>query len=275
MISMIFRKFGAEMLALLLMTLSLFSVEPAAGQADSSWSFGADVKTGFGNAGHILSAPLRFSGEDWLITSAVVGGTALCFAVDEPARTYMQEHQSGFGDAVNSFGQQYGSGLNAMLLSGALYAGGAAAGNAGLRETGMMTFESVAIAGSVGLVLKVVIGRSRPYADEGAFRFSGFEFQDPFVSMPSGHTIVAFAMSSTLAARLRSLPATIGLYSLATLTAASRVYADQHWVSDTVLGAAIGTAVGLAVVDLHKESDSGTSFRFMPTPQGLAVGMTF
>ena len=36
--------------------------------------------------------------------------------------------------------------------------------------------------------------------------------------------------------------ATVGLYTLATATGLSRVYDNQHWVSDVFLGAAVGIA---------------------------------
>src|SRR5262249_54046522 len=153
----------------------------------------------------------------WLTTAAVAGGTALCFAIDEPVRTYMVDHQSSFGDGINSFGQAYGSAVNALIFSGALYAGGAITGNSGVRSTGLMTLESVAIAGGLGVMIKIALGRSRPYTGDGAFKFGWFESQDAFLSMPSGHAIVAFAASSVLAARINYLPATIGLYTMAAL----------------------------------------------------------
>src|SRR5262249_16009269 len=98
----------------------------------SSWSPGNDAETIFHDAGRIITAPARFSSEEWLTTAAVAGGTALCFAIDEPVRTYMVDHQSSFGDGINSFGQAYGSAVNALIFSGALYAGGAITGNSGV-----------------------------------------------------------------------------------------------------------------------------------------------
>ena len=63
-------------------------------------------------------------------------------------------------------------------------------------------------------------------------------------AMPSGHTAAAFALATTLGdATGRTLPR-IGLYALATGTAAGRVIGQRHWLSDVVAGAAIGVLAG-------------------------------
>jgi uncharacterized protein YcfJ len=84
---------------------------------------------------------------------------------------------------------------------------------------------------------------------------------------------VAFALSTVLAGRIRSTPATVGLYTIAALTASARVYTDEHWVSDTFLGAAIGTVVGNAV--LHQEETESMGLRLTPLPAGLRVEVIF
>ncbi len=62
--------------------------------------------------------------------------------------------------------------------------------------------------------------------------------------MPSGHSTVAFAVSSVLANRINNTFASIGLYTLAGITALSRVYHDEHWASDVLLGSAVGYFIG-------------------------------
>jgi len=70
-------------------------------------------------------------------------------------------------------------------------------------------------------------------------------------SFPSGHTIAAFTTSSVLAATIKNTYASIALYSLAGLTAYQRIYSNNHWFSDTVLAAIIGTVVGNALVRIN------------------------
>lgn len=264
----------------LFLFISAYNITHVIAQQDSSKSFSViiagDAESAIHDAGEIITAPLHFSDQDWLNSAFVLGGTALSFTTDHSVRSFMQRQQSIVGDDLANVGGQYGSGLNAVLFSGGLYTVGLLAKNNSLRTTGVMTFESVAIAGGLCLTLKFLTGRSRPYAEEGSFKFRGLQTDDAHVSFPSGHTTVAFALSSVLAGRMHNTAISIALYSLATLTAVSRIYEDEHWFSDTVLGAAIGTTVGLTVVHLHSSDDNKeTSFRLVPKVQGIGVALAF
>jgi membrane-associated phospholipid phosphatase len=148
--------------------------------------------------------------------------------------------------------------------------------NSSVRVTGRMTFEALLFSGATTLVLKSVIGRSRPYTNEGTHKFNWFQFvNNDNQSLPSGHTTVAFAVSSVLAARIQNVFATIGLYGLAALTAGARIYEDQHWLSDTFLGAAIGGFIGNAVAHLHDgDTSGGTFWNLTPTISPNLNGMT-
>jgi membrane-associated phospholipid phosphatase len=60
--------------------------------------------------------------------------------------------------------------------------------------------------------------------------------------MWSGHSALAFAFATSLSQEIHRTWATVGLYALATGTAWSRVYDDEHWTSDVLVGAAVGIA---------------------------------
>ena len=64
-------------------------------------------------------------------------------------------------------------------------------------------------------------------------------------------------------------------YMLASYVAISRLPAKRHWLSDTFLGAAIGTACGYAVVHLHDAEGDGEAFNLIPTPTGLTAVWVF
>ena len=198
-----------------------------------------DVETIWRDAGSIFLSPLHFDGKAWLTTGTVVGGTTMLISLDESARSLAMRNQSSTGDNLFEFGKQYGREIYGLALSGGLYFGGLAFRDRDVRQTGIMVFESIAFAGITTTVIKNLAGRSRPYLEEGPTRFRGFQFANEHESLPSGHSTVAFSVSSVLAGRIKNAYATIALYSLATLTAFSRVYHDEHWFSDTFLGAAI------------------------------------
>lgn len=71
-------------------------------------------------------------------------------------------------------------------------------------------------------------------------------------SFPSGHASTSFACAVVLAAATRSRCTRVLLIALATLIALSRVYAGVHYPLDVIGGAALGTAIGLALVALAR-----------------------
>jgi membrane-associated phospholipid phosphatase len=139
-----------------------------------------------------------------------------------------------------------------------------------------MLMESLLWTGVVTTVIKYTFGRARPYMNEGNVRFHGIQFSDKYLSFPSGHAAVAFTLSSVLSERINNTAASIGLYTLAGLTGAARIYHDQHWLSDVFLGAVIGTSVGTAVAhDDDEKSSSHCSTRIFLTPNGFGFALEF
>lgn len=83
-----------------------------------------------------------------------------------------------------------------------------------------------------------------------------------------GHTSTAFTIATVLSEQIDNTYASIALYSLASLTAYQRVYADAHWFSDTFLGAVLGTFIGLKITSLHeKHREINRSLRLGIYPQ--------
>ncbi|HLX11475.1 MAG TPA: phosphatase PAP2 family protein [Bacteroidota bacterium] len=229
----------------------------------------------FGDAATVFTAPLHFGEKEWIETGAILGGTALLFAADEHVRTIAQRNQGTFGDNFFQIGTRYGTPWYGAGLSGVLYAGGLATSNRKLETAGIALFESLTFAGAVTTVLKTVAGRSRPYTNDGAFKYNLFQTKDEHLSFPSGHATVAFAVSSVLAEELHNTYASIGLYSLGAITMASRIYYDEHWISDTFLGAAIGTTIGITVAHLHDGESGESKVSVAPTTSGVAVVWRF
>ena len=114
-------------------------------------------------------------------------------------------------------------------------------------------------AGATTYLLKMAIGRARPYTDEGSRSFHPFSnlfFKQDYQSLPGGHTTVAFVLSTVLSRNAKSVWLKGLAYLPAVLTFVSRIYQDQHWTSDCVLGGALGYFIATWVVDLHEQNDS-------------------
>ena len=206
-----------------------------------------------------VQSPFHFGSKDFLTTGIITGVTALAFTLDNPIRNAMKKNHSSTMDNLTNAGEKLGAAQYGLALSGALYLSGQIVQEPGLRKTGLMLAEALFLNGITTGVLKVVIGRSRPYGSDGNTDFDFFRLDDEDNSLPSGHTSTAFTIATVLSQRIDNTYATIALYSFAGLTAVQRIYADKHWFSDVILGAAIGTIVGLKVVNLNSEYDDQES----------------
>jgi membrane-associated phospholipid phosphatase len=105
--------------------------------------------------------------------------------------------------------------------------------------------------------IKITAGRARPrISPDNARNFQPFHGlgNDDYKSFPSGHTTIAFTFASAVASETqRWWPGSrwiLGplLYSSAVLTGVSRIYNNEHWASDVMAGAALGTFTGVKVV---------------------------
>lgn len=106
----------------------------------------------------------------------------------------------------------------------------------------------------------------------------GFRKGASYSSFPSGHTTVAFALASTVAAETSRLrPGSTWLvaplvYGSATLVGVSRLYHDDHWASDVTLAAGIGTLSGLKVVRYHHARPGNRLDRWLLSTSVASLG---
>jgi hypothetical protein len=210
-----------------------------------------DIGTSIADACALAVGPSQWTDGSLLVGALAVGAVGGAFALDNDVRNFVLAHTSAEGNRYLLPWQDYGNGLYAGCGAGALYCSGLALSNDWLAETGRSALTALALTGIATTVLKVAVGRARPYTNEGPHRFSFFQFADSLWSFPSGHAATAFTLSAVLAARIDNGYVAIPLYGIAAMTAVARVYGNQHWTSDVVTGALIGTAIGHCIGSRH------------------------
>ena len=122
---------------------------------------------------------------------------------------------------------------------------------------------------------KFATGRLRP--DAWSKGGTG-DTADSRMSFWGGHSMLAFSVAagSTQVARLRGRPGWKWLAAVtfagAAATAYLRVAADRHWLTDVVVGAGVGTAVGLwtPLLVLHPAGER-SAVTLVPAPGGFAL----
>jgi len=202
-----------------------------------------------------LKQPTNWEGEDWLKLGIISAGTFLLIqTVDQQVRDAAKKDQRYFKSIPIEFGRIWGEGYTPILLSAGFSLHSALANDIRTSKVAFEIGQATLYSGAVIFLLKTAFGRSRPYTDEGITSFSPFTtiFSGHNKSLPSGHSAVAFVLSTVLS-RNANTDFLKGLaYLPAALTLISRVYQDHHWVSDTFLGAVLGYLIATWVVDQHK-----------------------
>lgn len=110
-----------------------------------------------------------------------------------------------------------------------------------------------AVAGLAGELLKLLLRRERPYALEGQYSFRPFDertFSSSGLALPSTHAVVAFGAAAILS---RIFPRAWPVWwTLAWGCALTRVAAGRHFLSDVVVAAVVGWAIGAAAWSLYR-----------------------
>jgi membrane-associated phospholipid phosphatase len=177
----------------------------------------------------------------WYEPVIAAAGVSVFFLVDNPVRSYMLDNQTTTKDDVASAFKKVGEPEVWALVPAVMIGTGLALKKPGLTRSGLRAVTSAALAGGVTAVLKFAFGRERPNVEGSEpLDFEPFESVSDDASFPSGHTSSAFGFAASLAEDVHPLWAKIGLYTLATGTAWSRVYNNQHWTSDVIAGAIVG-----------------------------------
>ncbi len=211
----------------------------------------------------IAISPYRWNKYQWIAFSGVTVATALLFTQDAYIQKVVQKNQNPFMDNAAKYGlERLGSGLYTLPALGLLYGVGAILKNDKARYTALKGFEAYVLGFVSAQVLKQLTHRHRPYQDDppnpflwdgplGMFSKGAFH---PFSnsSFPSGHSTVVFAIATVVATSYtRTVWVPIVCYTFAGLTAASRVYQNDHWFSDVFAGAALGFAIGRTIMNNH------------------------
>jgi hypothetical protein len=197
--------------------------------------------------------PTKWVGKDWLKLGIATAATIAVMPFDEKITNSTQGQQRYYTSAPIEGGRIYGEWYSIGGVAGAFAIYGLIAHDTGAKKISIELLQAGLYSEFVTTVLKIAIGRARPVSTESAFTYHPFTFTDyNFHSMPSGHTTSAFALSTVMSRHAHTTGLKILAYVPAAFTMFSRIYQNQHWLSDEVLAAAIGFFAGNWVVDLHE-----------------------
>jgi membrane-associated phospholipid phosphatase len=194
----------------------------------------------------IWTSPLHIDSDDskWLVPLGL-STTALLFTDQYTAAALHSDRtRLNVSRDVSYLGSAYATGA----ISGAFYLVGRAKNDARARETGILAAQALLNGVSVGEALKFGTQRTRPRQDiQGEFFEGGKSF-------PSGHAINSWALATVIASEYKHRPfVRFGAFGLATLVSASRFTGGNHFLSDVLIGSAIGYGIGRYVYRTHHD----------------------
>jgi membrane-associated phospholipid phosphatase len=145
-------------------------------------------------------------------------------------------------DAVNTFfapGKYLGNTPEQVAFSLGTYAFGRLRDQPKVAHLGMDLLQAQLLSEILVEPLKYAVRRERPDGSNN-------------LSFPSGHASVTFA-TATVIERHLGWRKSILAYAIASYVAMSRIHDNQHYLSDVIFGAAVGTIAGRTVV--HHQAD--------------------
>jgi membrane-associated phospholipid phosphatase len=160
------------------------------------------------------------------------------------------------------------------IIGGSMYAIGRLSHNRKLASLGLHGTEALVVGELTATALKSLVGRQRPYVtprNASSYQLLRGTRSNDFRSFPSGHSVAAFAAAAAVTAETsRNDPTSTWIvapimYGGAALVGISRMYNNQHWASDVLVGAGIGTFAGLKVVRFHDSHSGNRVDRFFLT----------
>jgi membrane-associated phospholipid phosphatase len=204
-----------------------------------------------------IKQPTRWEGNDWLKLGLVGVGTILVMQADQPIRDALMKDQNYYKSGPVEFGRLWGETYSTTIIAATFGLHGLLADNKSTKKVGFEIMQAALYSGGVTSVLKYAFGRARPFMKKGSADYQPFTLlDDGFHSFPSGHTTLAFALSTVLSRNAQSNALKIAAFIPAALTVFSRVYQDYHWTSDCLFSAVVGFVVATWVVDLHDQKES-------------------
>jgi membrane-associated phospholipid phosphatase len=199
----------------------------------------------------IWTSPFHFRTTDLRWFAPLVGGTAALIATDRRTGDWVATYPELVDPSLKI--SYMGTGYSVAGAAGVFYVIGLATHNTRARETGLLGVEALINTSIVGGVMKTVTQRARPDAgeDRGKFFVGGSSF-------PSGHSSGIWSLATVVALEYHDNRAVqITAYSIASLVSISRFTGQKHYLSDVLVGSALGYGIGRYVYRTHHVGEQG------------------
>ncbi len=202
----------------------------------------------------IVTSPARWRAAEWSAFAGVIGASVATYFYDDEIFDFFERNGTETTDAISKYViGPWGNGMYSIPLLGIIYITGRK--NNHHKNVALTGLKAFLLSGGAAVLVKHLTHRHRPSDDDlpDPYLWEGpYPFTLDNTSFPSGHTTTAFAIASVLARGYKD-KIWIGItsYSVATLVGLSRLHDGEHWATDVIAGAALGTAIGLTLSSIN------------------------
>jgi membrane-associated phospholipid phosphatase len=128
-------------------------------------------------------------------------------------------------------------------------------------QIGISILYAFFLSGILAQLIKTIVEAPRPkeVIDSSLYNFFTNDVRVGFNSFPSGHATTIFTIITILCVMYASKKIQIPLFIVAALSGYSRVYLGHHFLIDVIVGAILGTLIGIHAVYLFQKQGSNYS----------------
>lgn len=224
----------------------------------------SDISTFLNTGKEIVTAPGSFTKTDIIKTGIFLLAAAGSFYADNEIKEFAVRNKSEFNKHLFNI-DRYFYVESSIALTAGTYLYGLFAGNSRIRRLGLDLGEAAFYSGAINIIIKYASGRDRPLRTDDNMIFDPFERSPSYSAFASGHTTLAFAVSTVMAEYSDNFFWRAAWFTAAGLVGAARIYHNMHWFSDVIVGGSIGYFIGSYVTGKENTSLSltgeGISFR--------------
>jgi len=270
-----------KLMALLLIALILPFFQIWGTEQDNPEEKGLLHRFGSDHA-QIWTSPLRWKMTDWLWAGGLSLATAALIHNDEAIYRDIKKFQAEnkIIDNLTPFFSTLCQGFP-YVMGAAFLAHGFLFKDSKALTTGSLSLQAMIHSFVVIQLMKHLTGRQRPSWENGADAWAGpsgfLERYKPgqwarYDAFASGHTITIWSLATVVAHQYNKTPwIPILSYSVAAVSGMATVTDDLHWVSDVLVGAALGFAIGKFVIRRHQTK--WTLAPIIPSRGGLGLSL--
>lgn len=212
-----------------------------------------DIKLFLSDSVSLTKISLKLDSKTFSIAAVFFIAYIITFIFDQTIRDFFSKIHTNYFDILFNIGHLFGKLYLTIIFFLTLYFTGLILRNDTIRKNGLRIFEAFIFSGIIVTILKSLIGRWRPYTGNGSLAFTPLNFgSNDHLSLPSGDVAIAFAFSTIAAGFFDNRYWKALCYFFAVLTLLGRMYHDQHWLSDVILGALIPTLIGIKLNHISK-----------------------